>query len=170
MSSMLPTLSLMLSDAGASLMGQLAVEGTAAVVTTSSTAAVSAAAEVSGTGAAERPEVHFHGQQMLAGLQVLLVVRTGAGEQPRVDLVHVVAAAHDGAEFLTILREGDGAALGQFEALSHALHAHGDIAAVGQCRQGIGRLHASLLPAQGGRVFIAGEIRNRVGLCGRERM
>ena len=52
MSSMLPILSLMLSEAGASLMGQLAVEDTAAVVLTSSTATVSAAAEVAGTGAA----------------------------------------------------------------------------------------------------------------------
>ena len=75
-------------------------------------------------------------------------VRTGAGEQPRVDLVDVVPAAHDGAEVLTILREGDGATLGQFEALPHALHAHGDIAAVGEGREGIGRLDAGLLPAQ----------------------
>src|SRR4029450_13380831 len=75
------------------------------------------------------------------GLQVLLVVRTDAGEQPRVDLVHVVAAAHDGAEVLTILGEGDGAALGQFEALPHALHTHVDIAAVGEGHEGIGRLH-----------------------------
>src|SRR6266568_1829546 len=111
MSSMLPTLSLMLSDAGASLMGQLAVEGTAAVVTTSSTAAVSAAAEVSGTGAAERPEVHFHGQQMLAGLQVLLVVRTGAGEQPCVDLIEIATTAHHGAQVLPIVGEGDRAPL-----------------------------------------------------------
>ena len=107
---------------------------------------------------------------MLAGLQVLLVVRTGAGEQPCVDPVDVVTAAHDGAELLTILGEGDGAALGQFEALPHALHAHGDIAAVGQCRQGIGRLHAGLLPAQRGRVFVAGQFRNRLGLCGGVRM
>jgi hypothetical protein len=69
---------------------------------------------------------------MLAGLQVLLVVRTGAGEQACVDLVDVVTAAHHGAELLAILGEGDGAALGQFEALPHALHAHVDIAAVGK--------------------------------------
>ena len=114
--------------------------------------------------------MYFRGQQVLAGLQVLLVVRTGAGEQACVDLVKRVAAAHHGAELLAILGEGDGAALGQFEALAHALHAHGDIAAVGEGRQGIGRLHAGLLPAQRRRVFVAGEIRNRLGLCGRDRM
>ena len=75
-------------------------------------------------------------------------VRTGAGEQARVDLVDVVPAAHHGAEVLAILREGDSAPLGQFEALPHALHPHGDIAAVGQCRQSIGCLDAGLLPAQ----------------------
>ena len=121
-----------------------------------------------GTGAveAQRPEVHLDRQQVLAGLQVLLVVRTGAGEQARVDLVEVIAAAHHGAELLAILGEGDGAPLGQFEALAHALHAHADIAAVGQSGEGVGRLDAGLLPAQGSRVFVAGEIRNRVGLCG----
>jgi hypothetical protein len=92
--------------------------------------------------------VDFHRQEVLAGLQVLLVVRTGAGEQARVDLVHIVAAAHDGAEFLAILGEADGAALGQFEALPHALHAHVDITAVGQGREGIGCLDTGLLPAQ----------------------
>ena len=109
--------------------------------------------------------MHFHGQQMLAGLQVFLVVGTGAGKQPCVDLVDVVTAAHHGAEVLAIVGETDGAALGQFEALPHALHAYVDLAAVGQGRQGIGRLDAGLLPAQRGRVFVAGEIRNRVGLC-----
>jgi hypothetical protein len=68
---------------------------------------------------------------MLAGLQVLLIVRTGTGEQARVDLVHVVAAAHDGAEVLAVLGEGDRAPLGHFEALPHALHAHVDVAAAG---------------------------------------
>ena len=87
-----------------------------------------------------------------------------------VDLIEVAAAAHHGAEILAILGEGDGAALGQFEALPHALHAHADIAAVGQGREGIGRLDAGLLPAQRGRVFIAGEVRNRLGLCGGDRM
>ena len=117
-------------------------------------------------GKAQRPEVHLDRQQVLAGLQVLLVVRTGAGEQAGVDLVEVMAAAHHSAELLAILGEADGAALGQFQALAHALHAHVDIAAVGQRRQGIGRLDAGLLPAQGGRVFVAGEVRNRLGLCG----
>jgi hypothetical protein len=107
---------------------------------------------------------------MLAGLQVLLVVRTGAGEQARVDLIERAAAAHHGAELLAILGEGDGAALGQFEALPHALHAHVDIAAIGEGREGIGRLHAGLLPAQSSRVFVAGEIRNRLGLCGGKRV
>jgi len=75
-------------------------------------------------------------------------VRTGAGEQARIDLVERIATAHHGAELLAILGEGDAAALGQFEALPHALHAHGDIAAVGEGREGIGCLHAGLLPAQ----------------------
>jgi hypothetical protein len=114
--------------------------------------------------------VNFRGEQVLAGLQVLLVVRTGAGEQPHIDLIESAAAAHHSAELLAILREGDGAALGQFQALAHALHAHVDIAAVGEGRQGIGCLHAGLLPVQRGRVFVAGEIRNCLGLCGRARM
>jgi hypothetical protein len=75
--------------------------------------------------------VDFHRQQVLAGLQMLLVIGTGTGEQPCVDLVDVVTAAHDGAELLAIVGQGDRAALGQFEALPHALHAHVDIAAVG---------------------------------------
>src|SRR6266853_1105814 len=65
---------------------------------------------------------------------------------------------------------GQLAVLGQFEALPHALHADRDVAAVGKGREGIGRLHAGLLPAQRRRVFVAGEIRNRVVLCGRDRM
>jgi hypothetical protein len=97
---------------------------------------------------------------------VLLVVGTGAGEQPCVDLVDVVTAAHHGAKLLAILGKGDGAALGQFEALPHALHAHVDIAAIGERGEAVRSLHAGLLPAQGGRVFVAGEIRNRVDLCG----
>ena len=117
----------------------------------------------------QRAQVHFRGREVLAGLQVLLVVRTGAGEQARVDLIELAATAHHGAELLAILGEADGAALGQFEALPHALHAHVDIAAVGQGREGIGRLDAGLLPAQRRRVFVAGEIRNRLGLCGRAR-
>ena len=119
---------------------------------------------------AQGASVNLCGEQVLAGLQVLLVVRTGAGEQARVDLVDVVPAAHDGAEFLTILGEGDGAALGQLQALAHTLHADADVAAVGQGREGIGCLHAGLLPAQRRCVFVAGEIRNRLGLCGRDRM
>ena len=75
-------------------------------------------------------------------------VRTGTGEQARVDLVDVVAAAHHGAEVLALLGEGNGTTLGQFEALPHALHADVDITAVGEGREGIGRLHAGLLPAQ----------------------
>ena len=122
-----------------------------------------------GAAEAQRPRWISDSEQMLAGLQVLLVVGTGAGEQPCVDLVDVVAAAHDGAELLAILGEGDGAALGQFQALPHALHAHVDIAAVGERGEGVGRLHAGLLPAQRRRVFVAGEIGNRVGLCGGKR-
>ena len=101
---------------------------------------------------------------------MLLVVRTGAGEQACVNLIEIAAAAHHGAEFLAILWEGDGAALGQFEALAHALHTDVDIAAVGQGSQDIGCLDAGLLPAQRRRVFVAGEIRNRVVLCGGQRM
>ena len=170
MISMLPILSLMLSEAGASLMGQRArcsVPEPWAPDPAGRGLLRCSGLWCGGRQESQRSQVDFHRQQMLAGLQVLLVVRTGAGEQPRVDLVDVVAAAHDGAELLAILGEGDGAALGQFEALPHALHAHGDIAAVGEGREGIGRLHAGLLPAQRGRVFVAGEIRNGVGLCGR---
>ena len=137
----------------------------------SSTGAGSSAdGSVLGRQEAERPEVDFHRQQMLAGLQVLLVVRAGAGEQARVNLVDVVAAAHHGAEVLAVLGEGDGAALGQFEALPHALHADADVAAVGEGREGIGRVHAGLLPAQRGRVFVAGEIGNGLVLRGGETM
>src|SRR5712691_8252237 len=106
--------------------------------------------------------VNLRGEQVLAGLQVLLVVRTGAGEQPHIDLRERVATAHHGAQGLPIVGQGDGAALGEFQALAHALHADADVAAVGQRRELVGRLHAGLLPAQGGRVFVAGEIRNRV--------
>ena len=72
--------------AGASLVGQVAAVGHAA--------RGSGAAGSSGTAAVGRgrdqpqgAQVHFHSQEMLAGLQVLLVVRTGAGEQARVDLI-----------------------------------------------------------------------------------
>ena len=52
----------------------------------------SSAAAGSGAGRHEsqRSQVDFHRQEVLAGLQVLLVVRTGAGEQACVDLVEVL--------------------------------------------------------------------------------
>src|SRR5712691_6724474 len=40
---------------------------------------------------AQGAQVHFDSQHMLAGLQVLLVVRTAAGEQARIDLIERVA-------------------------------------------------------------------------------
>ena len=94
--------------------------------------------------------MHLDRQQMLTCLQVFLVIGAGAREQARVDLVEVIAAAHHSAELLAIVGEGDRAPLGQFQALAHALHAHADIAAVGQCRQGIGRLYPAPPPAQRG--------------------
>ena len=128
---MLPILSLMLSDAGASLMGQVAVQGPRVA---GWGAWLAPPPEVSGSSARParpRARCEFHGEQMLVLLQVLLVIGAGAGEQARVDLVDGRYAAHHGAELLAILGEGDHATLGQFEALPHALHAHVDIAAVG---------------------------------------
>src|SRR5262249_925090 len=78
--------------------------------------------------------VNLCGEHVLAGLQVLLVVRTGAGEQPYIDLIEIAATAHRGAELLPILREADGATLGEFQALAHALHAHADVATIGERR------------------------------------
>ena len=162
---MLPTLSWMLSEAGASLMGQVAVvgtthfSGTAAVVTASVTAAVSAAAAFFAAGGVRPSAPRSTGPPAGASRPASTSGSpTGAGEQARVDLVEVIAAAHHSAELLAILWEGDGAALGQFQALAHALHAYVDIAAVGQGGEGVSGLDAGLLPAQGGRVFVAGEI------------
>ena len=114
--------------------------------------------------------MNLRGEQVLAGLQVLLVVGTGAGEQAGVDLIEIVATAHHGAQVLPIVGQADGAALGQFEALPHALHAHVHIAAIGQGRELVGRLGTELLPAQGVLVFVAGEVGDGLLLCGGETM
>ena len=82
MSSMLPILSLMLSEAGASLIGQLAVDGAAARQGSREQGLLLRLKGSSGQGMGVRlgrrcrlwwqepqgPQVHFHAQKMLAGL------------------------------------------------------------------------------------------------------
>ena len=118
MSSRFPTLSLMLRDAGASLVGQLAVVGATGGSTLLPVRIPLPRAPPLRRGwwlwgrGCDQPQgaqVHFRGEQVLAGLQVLLVVRTGTGEQARIDLIQIAATAHDGAQVLPILGQADGA-------------------------------------------------------------